>query len=236
MGAPPGPEEDHVTEKREILERLSTCVELGKVNQAAPYPPKLKGQLGAHELCREAIDSGIPPGDILSQGLIPGMARIGERFGQGKAFVPEMLLAARAMTAAMVHLRPFFASGQVKRKGVFVIGTVAGDLHDIGKNIVAMMIEGAGWEVVDLGVDVKAERFAEEMTKHPGAVVGLSALLTTTMVNMERIVKDLKTRDPRLHILVGGAPVSRAFCESIGADFYAADPQAAVEHLKTLAA
>jgi methanogenic corrinoid protein MtbC1 len=224
-----------VTERPELLERLSTCVELGKVNQAAPYPPKLKGQPGADELCREAIATGIPPGDILGQGLVPGMARIGERFGAGKAFVPEMLLAARAMTAAMVHLRPFFASGQVKRKGVFVIGTVAGDLHDIGKNIVAMMIEGAGWEVVDLGVDVKAERFAEEMARHPGAVIGLSALLTTTMVNMERIVKDLKARDPGRHILVGGAPVSRAFCEGIGADFYASDPQAAVEHLKALA-
>jgi 5-methyltetrahydrofolate--homocysteine methyltransferase len=225
-----------MTEKHEILDRLSTCVELGKVNQAAPYPPKLRGQPGADELCREALASGIAPDEILSQGLITGMSRIGERFGQGKAFVPEMLLAARAMTAAMVHLRPFFATGQVKRKGIFVIGTVAGDLHDIGKNIVAMMVEGAGWEVVDLGVDVKAERFLEEIEKRPSCVVGLSALLTTTMVNMEKIVKDLKSRDPGRHILVGGAPVSRTFCETIGADFYAPDPQAAVEHLKTLAA
>jgi methanogenic corrinoid protein MtbC1 len=223
-----------VSEKREILERLSTCVELGKVNQTASYPPKLKGQPGADELCREAIALGIAPGDILNEGLIPGMSRVGERFGQGKAFVPEMLLAARAMTAAMVHLRPFIASGEVKRRGVFVIGTVAGDLHDIGKNIVAMMIEGAGWEVIDLGVDVKVERFVEEVVKHPSAVIGLSALLTTTMVNMGLAVKELKAREPGRHILVGGAPVSRAFCESIGADFYAPDPQTAVEHLKTL--
>ncbi len=225
-----------MSEKQEILEKLSTCVELGKVNQAAPYPAKLKGQPGAHELCREALAAGVAPGDILGQGLIPGMARIGERFGQGKAFVPEMLLAAKAMTAAMVHLRPFFASGQVKRKGVFVIGTVAGDLHDIGKNIVAMMVEGAGWEVVDLGVDVKAEKFIEQVAARPGAVVGLSALLTTTMVNMEKIVKELKARQPGCKIFVGGAPVSRAFCETIGADFYAADPQAAVTQLATLAA
>ncbi len=164
------------------------------------------------------------------------MARIGEKFGQGKAFVPEMLLAARAMTAAMAHLKPFFASGQVKRRGTFVVGTVAGDLHDIGKNIVAMMVEGAGWEVVDLGVDVKAERFLEEMEKRPGAVVGLSALLTTTMVNMEKIVADIKAKHPQAQILVGGAPVSHEFCKKIGASFYSSDPQGAVEHLKTLAA
>jgi methanogenic corrinoid protein MtbC1 len=220
----------------DLLERLSQCVELGKINQAAPYPPKLKGQPGADELCREAVATGIPPGEILEGGLVAGMARIGERFGQGKAFVPEMLLAARAMTAAMAHLKPFFTSGVVKRKGVFVIGTVAGDLHDIGKNIVAMMIEGAGWEVVDLGVDVKAERFLAEVEKHPGCVVGMSALLTTTMVNMERIVAELRARHPALQVCVGGAPVNEDFRKRIGASFYAPDPQGVVQHLKTLAA
>ncbi len=220
----------------ELLERLSQCVESGKINQAAPYPPKLKGQPGADELCREALAAGVPPGLILEQALVTGMARIGERFGQGKAFVPEMLLAARAMTAAMVHLRPFFTSGEVKRKGTFVIGTVAGDLHDIGKNIVAMMIEGAGWEVIDLGVDVKAERFLAEIEQHPACVIGLSALLTTTMVNMERIVADIHARHPEQKVLVGGAPVNQEFCRRIGASFYSADPQGVVEHLKTLAA
>jgi methanogenic corrinoid protein MtbC1 len=220
----------------DLLERLSVCVESGKINQAASYPPKLKGQPGADELCKEALASGIPPGDILEKGLVTGMARIGERFGQGKAFVPEMLLAAKAMTAAMAHLRPFFASGQVKRKGVFVIGTVAGDLHDIGKNIVAMMVEGAGWEVVDLGVDVKSDRFLAEIEKHPGCVVGMSALLTTTMVNMEKIVAEIRARHPVQPVFVGGAPVNQEFCKKIGASFYSADPQGAVEHLKTLAA
>jgi methanogenic corrinoid protein MtbC1 len=220
----------------DLLERLSQCVEMGKVNQAAPYPPKLKGQPGADELCREAVATGIPPAEILEAGLVSGMARIGERFSQGKAFVPEMLLAARAMTAAMVHLKPFFTSGAVKRKGVFVIGTVAGDLHDIGKNIVAMMIEGAGWEVVDLGVDVKAERFLEQIEKHPRCVVGLSALLTTTMVNMEKIVAEIHARHPDHQVFVGGAPVNGEFCKKIGATFYSPDPQGVVEHLKTLAA
>jgi len=220
----------------DVLERLSVCVELGKINQAAPFPPKLKGQPGAHELCQEALAEGVPPEQVLEKGLVTGMARIGERFSQGKAFVPEMLLAARAMTAAMVHLKPFFASGQVKRKGVFVVGTVAGDLHDIGKNIVAMMVEGAGWEVVDLGVDVKAERFLVEVEKRPGCVVGLSALLTTTMVNMEKIVAELHGKHPALPIFVGGAPVNQEFCRKIGASFYSPDPQGVVEHLKTLAA
>jgi 5-methyltetrahydrofolate--homocysteine methyltransferase len=223
-------------EESELLEKLSSCVENGKINQASPHPPKMKGQPGADELCREAVAAGIPPDRILEKGLVSGMSRIGEQFSQGKAFVPQMLLAARAMTAAMAHLKPFFSSGAVKRKGVFVLGTVAGDLHDIGKNIVAMMIEGAGWEVVDLGVDVKAERFLEEIGKRPGCVVGLSALLTTTMVNMEKIVYEIHARYPGHLVFVGGAPVSHEFCRKIGASFYSPDPQGVVERLKQLAA
>jgi len=225
-----------MTEPNDLLDRLSTAVELGKTNQAAPYPPRLRGQPGADELCREAIAAGLAPQEILGQGLITGMSRIGERFSQGKAFVPEMLLAARAMSAAMVHLKPFFASGQVRRRGVFVIGTVAGDLHDIGKNIVAMMVEGAGWEVVDLGVDVKADRFLAEIERHPGCVLGLSDLLTTTMVNMERMVGEIRGRDAERPIFVGGAPVNAEFCRKIGATFYAPDPQGVVERLAKLAA
>jgi methanogenic corrinoid protein MtbC1 len=220
----------------DILERLSVCVEHGKINQAAPYPPQLKGQPGADELCREALAAGVQPGEILERGLVTGMSRIGEQFSQGKAFVPQMLLAARAMSAAMVHLKPFFTSGAVKRKGVFVVGTVAGDLHDIGKNIVAMMVEGAGWEVVDLGVDVKSERFLAEIESHRADIVACSALLTTTMVNMEKIVADIRARHPGHQVFVGGAPVSQEFCKKIGASFYSPDPQGAVERLRTLAA
>ena len=181
----------------EILQRLTECVELGKVNAKSPFPPQLKGQPGADELCEQALGAGIAPGEILEQGLIVGMTRIGEKFSRGEAFVPEMLLSAKAMTAAMKHLRPFFASGEVKAKGVFLICTVSGDLHDIGKNIVAMMIEGAGWQVVDLGVDVKTERLLEALDQHPDCVVGLSALLTTTMVNMEKTVQEIRARYPR---------------------------------------
>jgi methanogenic corrinoid protein MtbC1 len=219
----------------QILEQLSTCVELGKINKASPYPPALKGQDGADELCKMALEQGVAPGDILNLALIPGMHRIGEKFSQGKAFVPEMLIAAKAMTAAMKHLKPFYNSGEIRRKGVFVVGTVMGDLHDIGKNILSMTIEGAGWEVLDLGVDVKPEKFLEAIDKHPDCVVGMSALLTTTMVNMESIVKEIRVKYPNKVILVGGAPLSMDFCNKIGADFYSPDPHGAVEFLNKLA-
>jgi methanogenic corrinoid protein MtbC1 len=220
----------------EILDKLGECVEAGKVNAKAPFPPQLKGQPGADELCRDALVAGVPPEDILNTALIPAMARIGEKFSRGDAFVPEMLLAARAMSAAMAHMRPFFTSGQVKRKGTVLIGTVTGDLHDIGKNLVAMMIEGAGFEVVDLGVDVKIEKLLSALEKHPSSILGLSALLTTTMVNMEKMVTSVKQRYPDKVILIGGAPVTREFCEKIGANHYAPDPQGAVEYLAKLVA
>jgi methanogenic corrinoid protein MtbC1 len=220
----------------EILDQLSTCVELGKINKASPYPPSLKGQDGADELCRMALDQGVTPGDVLNKALVPGMHRIGEKFSQGKAFVPEMLIAAKAMTAAMKHLKPFFTSGEIKRKGIFVVGTVMGDLHDIGKNILSMTVEGAGWEVVDLGVDVKAEKFVETIGKYPNCIVGMSALLTTTMSNMESIVKEIRNKYPDKVILVGGAPLSMDFCKKIGANFYSPDPHGAVEFLNELAA
>jgi len=219
----------------DILQRLSDCVELGKANAGSPFPPQLKGLPGADELCQRALAAGIPPGDILEGALVVGMRRIGEKFGCGEAFVPEMLLSARAMSAAMAHLRPYFASGQVKRRGVFVIGTVQGDLHDIGKNIVAMVVEGAGWEVVDLGSDVKPERILAAVAAHPGCAVGLSALLTTTMVNMEAIVREIRERHPGTKILVGGAPVTAEFCRKIGASHYSADPHGAVRYLDSVA-
>jgi methanogenic corrinoid protein MtbC1 len=145
-------------------------------------------------------------------------------------------MSAKAMNTAMTHLKPYFQSGAVKRKGVFVIGTVVGDLHDIGKNLVSMMVEGNGWEVIDLGTDVKAEKFVSTIQEHPGCVVGLSALLTTTMVNMETIVKELQIQVPGTRILIGGAPVTDDFRKKIGADFYSPDPQGAVEYLNQMVA
>jgi len=223
------------TDRNQILEKIAFCVEFGKINLSSPYPPDMKNQEGADELTRKALDMGISAQDILSQGLVLGMQRVGVKFRENKVFLPQVLMSAKAMSAAMQHLKPYFQSGEVKRKGKFVIGTVAGDLHDIGKNLVAMMIEGSGWEVIDLGTDVKSEKFVETARQHPGCVVGLSALLTTTMVNMEKIVRDLKFSVPGIKILVGGAPLSMDFCKKIGADFYSPAPQGAVEYLNQIA-
>jgi 5-methyltetrahydrofolate--homocysteine methyltransferase len=219
----------------EVIEKLSICVERGKVNKTSPYPPDMKDQDGADELAMTALESGIDPNMILD-GCMKGMQVIGEKFSNNQAFVPELLMSAKAMTAVMNHLKPLFQSGTVKRKGVFVVGTVAGDLHDIGKKLVAMVIEGNGWEVVDLGVDVSKEKFLNAVKEHPTCAVGLSALLTTTMVNMEATVKEIKAQSPDTIVLVGGAPLTQEYAEKIGADGYAPDPQGAVKLLTQKAA
>ena len=219
----------------EILEELAYCVESGKIDKASPYPPAMKGKDGADELAKEALDSGIKPDQILENALIPAMAVVGDRFSRKEIYVPQMLMSAKAMNSAMKHLKPFFQSGETKRKGKFIIGTVAGDLHDIGKNLVAMMIEGSGWEVIDLGVDVGTEKFLKVIEENPGAVVGLSALLTTTMENMKKTVIAVKEKHSDVKILIGGAPVTQEYCDKIGADFFSPDPQGAVNYLKQLA-
>ena len=219
--------------QEEILQKIAICVDRGKVNKNAPFPPDLKDQDGADELTKQAIDEGIPADVILAEGLVKGMTVIGVKFRENKVFVPEVLMAAKAMTAGMNHLRPFFQSGQVKHKGTLIIGTVMGDLHDIGKNLLGMIVEGAGWEIIDLGIDVPADKFLAAVEEHPGAYVGLSCLLTTTMLNMEAIVKDIKSKKPDTKILIGGAPVTDDFKNKIGADWYSPDPQGAVEYLSS---
>jgi 5-methyltetrahydrofolate--homocysteine methyltransferase len=194
----------------------------------------MKGQDGADELAKQALDNGVKPDEILENALIPAMAIVGNRFSRKEIYVPQMLMAAKAMNSAMKHLKPFFQSGETKRKGKFIVGTVAGDLHDIGKNLVAMMIEGGGWEVIDLGVDVSSDKFVKALDENPGAVIGLSALLTTTMENMKKTVSAVREKHPGSKILVGGAPVTMEYCEKIGADFYSPDPQGAVNYLKKL--
>lgn len=221
-------------EREEKVQLLSTCVEKGKADRATPTPPEMKDQDGAREITAELLEEGMAPEEILNKALIPGMKRIGDLYGQGKAFVPHLLLAARAMNEAISLLKPYFESGQVERKGTFIIGTVKGDLHDIGKNLVKAIIEGSGWEVVDLGTDVTSEKFIEAIEKHPNAAVGLSALITTTMVHMEGIVKDIRARFPENKILIGGAPVTQEYCNKIGADFFSLYPQEAAEYLNAL--
>jgi methanogenic corrinoid protein MtbC1 len=218
----------------EILEKIAICIERGKINMASPFPPDMRGLEGADELTAKALESGISPSDVLTHGLMIGMQNIGIKFRENKVYVPDVLMSAKAMNTAMKYLKPYFASGAVKRKGTFVIGTVAGDLHDIGKNLVAMIVEGNGWEVIDLGVDVSSQKLISSIEQYPSCVVGLSALLTTTMMNMEKTVSEIKAKYPTVRCMVGGAPLTNDFARKIGADAYSPDPQGAVEYLNSL--
>lgn len=188
------------------------------------------------ELTQRALDEGTPPREVLESGLIAGMSVVGVRFREGEMFVPEVLLSGRAMQKAMEILRPFLGEGAEARVGKVVIGTVKGDLHDIGKNLVAMMLEGAGFEVKNLGVDVDADRFVEAVKTEGADIVAISALLTTTMYGMKETIEALKEaglRD-RVKIMVGGAPVTEDFARDIGADAYAYNAASAVDKAKEI--
>ena len=199
-----------------ILQEMSTLLQQGRA-------PKVK------ELVAQAIEEGIAPKDILEEGLLSGMSVVGEKFKNNEVFVPEVLIAARAMQAGVEILKPHLVSAGVETKGKAVIGTVKGDLHDIGKNLVKMMLEGKGLEVIDLGVDVAPETFVEKAKENNADIICCSALLTTTMVEMKNVVDkavELGIRD-KVKIMVGGAPVSQNFCDSIGADYYTTDAASA---------
>ena len=182
------------------------------------------------------LDGGTDIGSILNDGLISAMDEVGERFSAGELFVPEMLMAAQAMKAGLEILKPHLAAGQSQSKGVVVIGTVKGDLHDIGKNLVSMMMEGAGFDVVDLGVDVESEAFVKTAAEKNANVIALSALLTTTMPAMESTIKAVKEAGMVTKTIIGGAPVTQAFADQIGADGYSADAPGAVKLVKELVA
>jgi 5-methyltetrahydrofolate--homocysteine methyltransferase len=182
------------------------------------------------------MDGGTDIDTILNDGLISAMDEVGERFSAGELFVPEMLMAAQAMKAGLEILKPHLSAGQSQSKGTVVIGTVKGDLHDIGKNLVSMMMEGAGFEVVDLGVDVESEIFVKTAAEKSAQMIALSALLTTTMPAMEGTVKAIKEAGMAVKTIIGGAPVTQAFADQIGADGYSADAPGAVKLVKQLVA
>jgi 5-methyltetrahydrofolate--homocysteine methyltransferase len=183
------------------------------------------------ELTQKALDSGMDPQEILSGGLIAGMDVVGRDFKAGDLFVPEVLIAARAMSAGMRVLRPLLAESDAPRAGRFLIGTVRGDLHDIGKNLVKMMIEGAGFETIDLGTDVEPQVFVDAVRQHQPDIVGMSALLTTTMTYMRTTIEALEEAGLRdqVKVMIGGAPVTAAFAEQVGADGYSPDAASAVD-------
>lgn len=183
------------------------------------------------ELVREALDQGMAPPEILSGGLIAGMDEVGKDFKAGDLFVPEVLIAARAMSAGMGILRPLLAESDVPSAGKCLIGTVKGDLHDIGKNLVKMMLEGAGFETVDMGTDVDPADFVTAVREHQPNLLGMSALLTTTMGSMKVTIEALEEAGLRenVKVMIGGAPVTAGFAEEIGADTYAPDAVSAVD-------
>ncbi|HDI00508.1 MAG: cobalamin-binding protein [Candidatus Latescibacterota bacterium] len=187
-------------------------------------------------LVREAIDEGVGAAEILNQGLVAGMNVVGDKFKKNEFYVPEVLIAARAMKAGMALLRPLLADTGVKPVAKFLIGTVKGDLHDIGKNLVAMMMEGAGFQVIDLGIDVPPEKFVEVIKAESPELVGMSALLTTTMISMKDTIEALDRAGVRdkVKVMVGGAPVTQDYADEIGADGYAPDAASAVDKAKEL--
>jgi len=200
------------------LEDISALLQKGRANEVKAAVEK-------------AIAEGLDAKTILEEGLMAGMGIIGGKFKRNEVYVPEVLIAARAMNAGLVPLKPLLASSGVKARGVVVIGTVKGDLHDIGKNLVKMMMEGKGMQVFDLGVDVSSDKFVAAAKEHKADIVCCSALLTTTMNEMKSIVEAFRTSGIRdqLTIMVGGAPVTDSFCKAIGADLYSPDAASAAE-------
>ena len=187
-------------------------------------------------LVDQALAAGVPAGTILNEGLIPGMERLGVQFKANEVFIPEVLVAARAMNAGMSKLEPHLAKAGIKPRGVVVIGTVKGDLHDIGKNLVSMMLRGNGYKIVDLGVDVAPEKYIEAARTSGAGVIALSALLTTTMVQMKAIVEAVEKAGLSVPVVIGGAPVTRDYADQIRARGYAPDAASAVEEIGRLLA
>jgi 5-methyltetrahydrofolate--homocysteine methyltransferase len=205
------------------LEKIKEAVIAGSAKQAKEYT-------------EAAVAEGLDVSTILNEGLISGMNIIGARFKINEVYVPEVLMSARAMHTGLAVIKPMIVSSGVKEKGTVAIGTIKGDLHDIGKNLVIMMLEGAGYKVIDLGVDVPPEKFLQAIEEHHPHVVGISALLTTTMTQMKEAVEQLKARGGKTKIIVGGAPVTPKFAGEIGADGYAADAASAVDTVAELIA
>jgi 5-methyltetrahydrofolate--homocysteine methyltransferase len=188
------------------------------------------------DLVQKALDAGLSPADILNQGLLHGMGIIGDKFKKNEVYVPEVLIAARAMKAGMEILKPRLVEAGVEPVATVVIGTVKGDLHDIGKNLVGMMLEGAGFRVVDGGIDLPPEKFVTLAKENNARIIGVSALLTTTMTTMKLVVNAVKEAGLDTKIIIGGAPVTQSFCNEIGADGYAPDAASAADLAEALVA
>ena len=219
----------------ELFENIRFNLIQGRIEaEDEGFEEGLEGQPAVAELVQEAVDQNIPPKTILLEALTPAMEEVGVKFEQGEFLIPDMLASAECMGAGMEILKPLLLKDGVESKGTFIIATVAGDLHDIGKNIVATLLKGEGYDVVDLGTDVSTERIISEVKDRQAPFLGLSALLTTTMQNMDKIIEGLKEAGIResVKVFVGGAPVSSEFAEKIKADAYCSDAFAAIDNLR----
>jgi 5-methyltetrahydrofolate--homocysteine methyltransferase len=228
---------DEFIERPEERERIINLLARAKAKMQAIAAALIDGDNErVSQLTREALDAGIEALEVMDDGLIAGMAIVGIKFRQNFIFVPEVLACARAMKAGMAHIEPILSAAGIKPVGKVVMGTVKGDLHDIGKNLCIMMLRGAGFEVIDLGVDISADKFMEAVEEHEVPLMGMSALLTTTMPNMGKTIEafiDADLRD-QVKIMVGGAPVTQDFADDMGADGYGKDAMACVALAKRL--
>lgn len=225
--------------KQELLEKIAFNVVQGRVEaEDEGFDPGIEGQPAVTELVERALEQGIDPKEIVLASLTESMEQVGEKFERNEYLIPDMLASAECVGAAMDILSPHLMKAGVESKGKFVIATVSGDLHDIGKNIVAIMLKGAGYNIIDLGTDVSPERIVQAVKEHQAPYVGLSALLTTTMRVMGEVVSKLKEEGLRdkVKVLVGGAPLSDQFAKEIGADAYCKDAFHAIDSLKSMAA
>jgi 5-methyltetrahydrofolate--homocysteine methyltransferase len=207
------------------LKELSQAIIVGNHNKSV-------------ELTQQAISEGLPPSDIINDGLISGMDEVGRLFNAGEYFLPDLMVAARAMHLSMGKIKPLLVRDNAALKGRVVVGTVKGDLHDVGKNLVCMMLEGAGFDVVDLGIDVSPEKFVAAVRENKTAILAMSALLSTTMASMKKTIEALTDSGLRdnVKIMIGGAPVTQRFADDIGADGYARDATSAVDKARKLVA
>jgi 5-methyltetrahydrofolate--homocysteine methyltransferase len=217
-----------------LIDEIKDRVIRGHINAKSRFPKDLTGEEGVEELVQKAIDEKISVGKILNEALISSMSVVGDKYEKGEFFVPEMLFSAKAMKSGLALLKPFLIKENQKSIGTIIIGTIKGDMHDIGKNLVGMMLEGAGFEVIDLGVDTTKEKFMDAAEKNPGSIIGMSALLTVTMKNMKEVIDAVKASDLDTKVIIGGAPVSEAFSNEIGADGYALNANQAVRVAKAV--
>jgi 5-methyltetrahydrofolate--homocysteine methyltransferase len=218
----------------ELLKRIEELVVRGHIDAESRYPKDLSGQPGVREKVADALEKGISPQDILTHGLISAMKIVGEKYEKNEIFVPEMLFSARAMKSGLNQIRPMLVGDVSVRVGTVILGTIQGDMHDIGKNLVGMMLEGAGFEVIDLGINTPVSKFVESARQHPEAVIGMSALLTVTMKNMKTVIESLRSNGLENKVMIGGAPVTQSFADEIGAEGYSLNANQAVSLAKNL--